>query len=67
MVEDIIVNDNFYGEINDKTLLNFILSIPNFLNNNYVRQKLNKIIASKLLNTNTLSNNNILIKKIIES
>ena len=52
---------NFYEEINDETLLKFILIIPNFLNNNYVRQRFYKIIVSKLLNTNTFSNNNIFI------
>ena len=61
MVKNLIVKDNFYEEINDETLLKFILIIPNFLNNNYVRQRFYKIIVSKLLNTNTFSNNNIFI------
>ena len=52
---------NFYEEINDETLLKFILIIPNFLNNYYVKQRFYKIIVSKLLNTNTFSNNNIFI------
>ena len=30
MVQNIVVYDNFYEELNDKTLSKFILIIPNF-------------------------------------
>ncbi len=51
-------------EISDEELLIFILSIPNFCNVNYVKNRLNKIILTKLLNNNKTIENEIIIYPI---
>ena len=56
-IENININ---YDEIKEELLLIFIITIPNFLNNNYVKNRLFKIIQTKLLNFDTIINNNIL-------
>ena len=48
-------------EITERQLLIFILTIPNFINNKYVQNKLFEIIQTKLLDDNTTFNNNILV------
>ena len=54
---------NFFDEeeITERQLLIFILTIPNFINNKYVQNKLFEIIQTKLLDDNTTFNNNILV------
>jgi hypothetical protein len=36
-------DDYLYEEIDDDTLLNFVVCIPNFINNSYVLKRLTKL------------------------
>lgn len=55
-------NNNILNSIDDKTLFYFILTIPNFINNCYVKERILKFISEykETLNFNTICNDNML-------
>ena len=65
MVKNDIIKNNYNDdEISDQTLIYFISIIPNFINNNYVKNRLNLIIINQLFYTYAIFNYNIAINQI---